>query len=363
MNEEILLKFVSPFVEEKRLSRKTFDEILNMLSLDEKKDALEVLKNRKIEVIDTIDDVEKLEYCEEDYDYYNDKELLEKKEQSSSAIRDSSYECEQNTNLINKEYMNMSNDNLIVLMQQGDMKAKSIICVRNKNLVYKIAHERKKNNRYKGEIEDLVQEGFIGLIKSAERFDFSFGTKFSTYATFYIRNSIDRYIMGYGNLVHIPVHVFEYIKKILALDIYYEVMGNSDSECIKKISEDLLTTEEDIRYHLNISKQFLNFDSLNKLIGEDEETELLDLIPCDYLNVEEKVDEITLKNDLEELISTLKPREQGIIRLRFGFEDGNPMSLEEIGKIYGVTRERIRQIEKKALSKLKVKIKRSNINI
>ena len=202
--------------------------------------------------------------------------------------------------------------------------------------------------------DDLKQVGFLGLIKAAQKFSIHQGTAFSTYAMYWIKQSISREIMDNGYAIRIPVHMMERINKVAAIDNRLSIEHVDLQSRIHMIALELDLTEEDIIECLVLRKNYLAYASLDVPIGEDEESLLGDFIPTDE---EDSVESIVfgheLHNTLAETLSTLTARERTILELRFGWNDAKPHTLEEVGKEFNVTRERIRQIEAKALRKMK----------
>ena len=237
--------------------------------------------------------------------------------------------------------------NLAVRMSEGDIEARKRLSEANLRLVVSIA------KRYVGrgmQFLDLIQEGNLGLIKAVEKFDHTKGFKFSTYATWWIRQAITRAIADQARTIRIPVHMVETINKVKKVSSQL-LHKNGHEPTAEEIAEEIDMSVDKVREIMRVAQEPVSLETPS---GEEEDSHLGDFIPDDEAPAPaDAASHILLREQLGEVLHTLTPREEKVLRLRFGLEDGRSRTLEEVGKEFNVTRERIRQIEAKALRKLR----------
>ena len=236
---------------------------------------------------------------------------------------------------------------LAIAVENGDLEAKQRLAEANLRLVVSIA------KRYVGRgmpFLDLIQEGNMGLMKAVDKFDYSKGFKFSTYATWWIRQAITRAIADQARTIRIPVHMVETINKLVReqRNLLQELGQDPTPE---QIAERMDMTPDKVREILKIAQEPV---SLETPIGEEDDSHLGDFIEDEVIeNPVDYTTRVVLREQLDEVLDTLTDREENVLRLRFGLDDGKMRTLEDVGKVFNVTRERIRQIEAKALRKLR----------
>lgn len=253
-----------------------------------------------------------------------------------------------------------NNDYIEAFQEDDDQSSLATLVEANRRLVLKIAQRYKRQLTNSIDMDDLEQFGMLGLMKAAEKFDLSKGFAFSTYATHWIRQSISRGIMDTSLTVRLPVHLIEKINKLTRLE---STILNEKLE----VNLPLLTAEMNIsieQYHdlVTLRNTYLSTISLDMPIGIDRDTTIGDMLPDNEYDIETVIEHDFLRSDLEKPLDYLNEKERKIIDLRFGLKDGEIKTLEEIGQMFGVTRERIRQIEAKAIRKLKKRANRELIS-
>ncbi len=252
------------------------------------------------------------------------------------------------------ERMYMSNKQLLLSYNKNkDIDIRNKIIINNLGLIYMAARKR-IHLTTSFTFDDLVQEGVIGMMKGIDKFDLSKNISFSTYAYYWISQQMDRAIMNGGYIVRLPAYIYEKINKLSAAE--NDLLNEKEEIDIKQLCKKLNISE--IEYHSinNYKKNYGSITSLNTLANPDSDesyNELLDYIPCNNNPpIDKTIIDEDLKTQLRKTLNSLTLKEREILELRFGLNDNKPMTLEAIGKKYNVTRERIRQIENKALKKL-----------
>lgn len=326
-----------------KLSTKEINEVLEETGFDvEQVDKLyEQLESNNIEIIDEPDDDDAVPLTEENLDLYE------------TVLSAEGVSIDDPVKVYLKEIGRvplLSSDeeiDLALRILNNDDAARKRLSEANLRLVVSIA------KRYVGrgmQFLDLIQEGNLGLIKAVEKFDHTKGFKFSTYATWWIRQAITRAIADQARTIRIPVHMVETINKVKKISSQL-LHKNGHEPTADEIADELEMSVEKVREIMRIAQEPV---SLETPIGEEEDSHLGDFIPDEDAPVPaDAASHTLLKEQLAGVLKSLTPREEKVLRLRFGLEDGRPRTLEEVGKEFSVTRERIRQIEAKALRKLR----------
>ena len=334
----------------------TYKEIMDALSEIEMEpehieQVYEVLEQEGIEVVSDMD--KEMEKIEEEFEEIKPSEDMDISAEVMEISSAEGVSIDDHVKMYLKEIGKIplldaeEETNFARLMSEGDNNARKRLAEANLRLVVSIA------KRYVGRgmlFLDLIQEGNLGLIKAVEKFDYAKGYKFSTYATWWIRQSITRAIADQARTIRIPVHMVETINKLIRVSRQLvQELGRDPHP--NEIAKELNMSVDKVREIMKIAQEPV---SLETPIGEEEDSHLGDFIPDDDAPApSEAASFMLLKEQLGNVLDTLSPRESMVLKLRFGLEDGRARTLEEVGKEFDVTRERIRQIEAKALRKLR----------
>lgn len=355
MNEEIILEMSTPYVKDSAMTYGDFDKIFSFLSLREQYAVTDILYKNGIDLVDNhvedeqvVFDVDKeiitAEDFEEDFEILYDDTIFKDKNISDTYNGNSSFD----------KTIKQSNEILCYLIQQGNSQAAQDLCIKNRLLVEKYAAAYKKIFNTRMDIEDLEQVGFLGLLKAAQMFDIQQGNAFSTYAVYWVKQSISREIIDNGYLIRIPVHLMERISKVLSVCKSISGLDVPFTEQVKQIAKELDLTEEKVIECFVLKNCYLSCTSLDALVNEESDSVLGDFIPDEEaISVEQIAINKELRKELESVLQTLDERDRNIIKMRYGWDDNNPKTLEEIGTIFHITRERVRQIEVRAMRKLR----------
>lgn len=324
MNKEYILNKIKPYINGKgMINENDYNNLFSKLARKEQYEIIKLLIEENIEI---------------DYDGLKS---------NNEEIKINSVVPAIDISKLNK----LTNEQLCVLYQQGNSIALDILVKKNTKLVWSRVLKRSQIYRHKLETDDLLQFGFIGLMIAAKKFDISKEAQFTTYAINWIDQRIIRGIVDEGYTIRIPVHYFELVSNLWRL---YSENPTKSKEEIFEILKQKGVNRERFEEILFVMENIFLPTSLNLLVGEDEQNELGDFkVDHTSPSVEELVEYEILKVEICSVLDTLSPKEKNIIELRFGLKDGVFRTLEQIGQDYGVTRERIRQIEAKAIRRLR----------
>ena len=360
MNEQLIISMAEPYVKDGSITYDQFENIYSFLSLKEKYEITDILYRNSIDLVDKEEQIDNDTFVlEADLEETEIDEYVEESDDEFSILydsglfKDSNYDTEVPESLVINRNVKQSNEILCTLIQQGNLQAAQDLCVKNHRLVAKYALAYTKKFKHHLDFEDLQQVGFMGLLRAAQKFDIKMGFSFSTYAVWWIKQAITREIMDSGYTIRIPKHMMERINRVNAASSKY--IDCTYKEKIQNIAEELDMTEEQVRECIILQNNYLTCPSLNTPVGDDMENELGDLVSAeDELSVEDIVAAKDLSRCLDEELSLFSEREQQVLRMRYGFDDGIPRTLEYVGQHLGVTRERIRQIEERAIRRFKL---------
>lgn len=323
MNGDYILKRIKPYLNDQgMLGEEDFNKIFSMLNKRQQYNVIEILIAYNIDI-----------------DYIN------------RSINRKTKTVEKTKTSVKQSLDKLTNEQLCVVFQEGYKQALDALVNKNKNLVWSRAKRYGSVYKHKLDEDDLFQSGVIGIMHAAGKFEAAKDFKFTTYAMWWIDQQILRSIMNYGFTVRIPVHVFDSISKIMR--VFREHPGCSKDQIFEKVKEKGLSRDK-FEELLSITHNIISVTSLNTYVGEDADSELGSFIIDDSSpSVEDQIELKALKKIVSEVLDTVTPREQRVLKLRYGIGDDRQRTLEEIGKEFKVTRERIRQIEAKALRKLR----------
>ena len=332
LNEQYILNLIRPYLNTKReLSEFEFFELFSELEKQEQYEVINIMIKNDIDYV-----LEK----EEEARALDDVQILMTQPQ------------EENKDF--RKMMQLTNEQLCVMYQQGDKAALVALMEKNKRFVYQMAMKISKEYKQQAlTVEDLFMEGNLGLLEAANKFDVTKGFMFTTYSWHWIRQKIVRTAIDTGYMIRIPVHLFDKLIKVNNCRKRHHDATFDELLHFLRVEDDMELTHGKLDELIAYSDLYMNTSSLNDIVGEDGDTERIEFIPDESMAVEEIAIGDHLKQDLREVLSTLTEREQKVLDLRFGLTSVHEMTLEEVGEIFNVTRERIRQIEAKALRKLR----------
>lgn len=345
ISESIVLESILPYLNHKNeLLERDFNRIFKNFSLAQQYQITDILLENNIFI---------------EYDDEDETLLDEKKVKRESKFGRECYvnvpEYEHPIEVISGDLRDLkfvNNEQLCFLFQQGHELALHLLIQNNKRLVYNRVKKYEKVYNHKLDLDDLYAYGNEGLIKAAEKYEFNKDSKFTTFSIYWIDQKIQRAIMNYGYTVRFPVYKFNELNKLIQIQKNFNFINQED--LIEKVQEEIGFSYEKITELLKMKEWCLSTTSLNTFVGEDQGTELMEMLEDhSILDTEKRVTEQFFIKELDSVLRTLTDKEHRIIKLRFGLDGNNPHTLEEIGHQLGVTRERIRQIEAKALRKLR----------
>lgn len=353
MDAQYIYEIVKDKIRNNKLTYDDFDELFSdILTLREEYDVINTLYDIGVEVVDEINSNE-------------EPVLLKKVEKFDESGNKSNIENSvgfHNDTVFTNNDLKQSNEILCVEIQKGSQQAITDLCMKNKNLVYKYVKNYKKIYRNLLDEDDLFQIGIMGMITAAKKFDISLGNQFTTYAIWWIKQSITRAICDEGFIIRIPVHKMEQIMSVFRRDQQLALLNNNPHERKQIIAKEKNISIEEVEELFDLKKNFLNTSSLDTPIGEDGETSILDILDVKSENhIEDIIYSDILKDAINVAMADLKDKEKDVLNRRYGLNGYDVQTLEEIGQIYGVTRERIRQIEDGAIRKLRVPRRKKQI--
>lgn len=329
LNSSYILKRISPYLNKNReISEFEFVSLFSNLSRQEQYEVIRIM------ILNDID------YVDEKSEEANAYSAFENQYQITTSYHD------------HNRLLHLSNEELCVMAQHGDSAARAAIVEKNKKFVYQIALKLfRQNRRTCMTLEDFFQYGIFGMLKAIERYDVKLDCKFTTYCWHWVKQAITRSVIDFGFTVRLPVHMFERLNKIIAYRERYP-LANRD-ELVKVISRKEGLSVNQVNYCLALSDIYLNTASLNTLVGEEQDVELQDVLSDDGPSVEELIIQRDIRTRIDNALETISDREAYVLDQRFGLVSRVPKTLDEVGKSMHVTRERVRQIESKAMKKMR----------
>ena len=354
IDENMTLDFVQPYLNSKNeVTEAVFNDLFGSLSRKEQYQVVDILVKNRIEILYADAEITKIEAEKIDIRKNFDKEAKKEAFEMEKRVTSGS--------LSDKEYQSlrkMTNEQLCAMYQKGDEKALTALLKKNIRFIFLVAHTEAVRHRQNGlDDEDILQEGMAGAIQGARRFDPTSDYSFTTYSWYWIKQRVSRAICDCGSLIRLPVHMHEKLAKVRRIRAKYPEASEKQLYHYYLEDQDIVESEnswKDFQKLLFYLETYSNTTSLNMPVGEKGDTELENFIEDkDAISVEDLVLSDARKDDLiSTMEKVLNKREMEVLKERYGFEDGNPKTLEKVGEHFGVTRERIRQIERKALEKL-----------